>query len=260
MSALFRLKSYFSYWLNAVNEHSLHSPFIYDFYKNVLKQKINYSLYEKEEAVRKRLEKSKHTVEVEDLGAGSQIASNPQRNVAQIASHGVISRKHGAILHRIVEYTSSKKILELGTSLGISTMYLAKAKETQVTTFEGSENLLNIAESVFEGNGLTNIETIHGNIDEKLPQFLTHSQRIDLVFFDANHTKEATLRYFSQCAKKAHDKTCFIFDDISWSKGMREAWEMIIKDYRVTLSIDTFQFGIIFFNPEILKQHFILDV
>jgi len=91
-----------------------------------------------------------------------------------------------------------------------------------------------------------------------LSAVITPPDVIDLVYFDGNHQKEPTLNYFHTCLQKAHKNSLFIFDDIHWSDGMEEAWEQIKKHDRVHLTIDLFQFGIVFFEKEMPKQHFIL--
>ncbi len=256
MSKIHRVKSYLSYWLNAVNEHSLQAPFIYDLYKKVLKKPITEDPINE---VRNRLINSKHQVTVNGFGAGSQVSNGAMRNVADIAKYGITKHKHAQLLARLIAYLESKHILELGTSLGVNTLYLSKNAECLVTTIEGEESLMNIAESVFEAQGRNNINTHCGDIDKLLPEIIQQGSKLDFVFFDANHTKEATLNYFSQCIKKKHDQTCFVFDDIHWSKGMEEAWDRIKSHYEVTLSIDIYQMGIVFFNPEIRKQDYILE-
>jgi len=256
LSATHRIFSYIKYWLYAVNEHSLHAPFVYDLFNKVLKNN-NYRLAEFDN-VRKDFEKSSNSVEVEDYGAGSSYAGKTKRLISDIAAKGVINDKYGSLLYKLIKYTESKKIIELGTSLGISTLYLSKKSDTQVNTFEGSGKLLNIASSVFEGFERSNIKTHQGNIDDLLPEYLMRTDKIDFAFIDANHTRKATIDYFNQLVKKSHDKTCLVFDDIHWSKEMSEAWNEICEDYRVTLSIDIYQLGIVFLNPEIRKQHYII--
>jgi len=257
LSASHRILSYLRYWLYAVNEHSLHAPFVYDLYKKVFKDDLR--KFDEVNEIRENFKKSISSIEITDYGAGSSYTKTKRRSISDIASKGVIDEKFGSLLYKLVKYTEAKNIVELGTSLGISTLYLSKASGTVINTFEGSDKLLDIADSVFEGLGISNIITHLGNIDNTLPKYLIDTKEVDFAFIDANHTKAATLNYFNQLAQKAHDKSCFVFDDIHWSKQMTEAWVEIAKDYRVTLSIDIYQFGIIFFNPEIRKQHYMLS-
>jgi len=254
----FQAISFFHYWLNAVGEHSLQSPFIYDFYQNVINKKPERHL-QFIKAVRNQLAKSEQTIVEEDWGAASLINQGNDKRIADIAKYGVTKSKFGNLLYRLINFTDSKHIVELGTSLGIGSLYLSANPTTHLTTFEGSDKLLNIAESVFEAHNKSNITTVLGNINTTLPHYLQNVKKLDFVYFDANHTKEATLNYFELCLKNAHDKSCFVFDDIHWSKEMQDAWKTIKAHYQVTISIDLFQLGIIFINPEMTKQHFIIE-
>jgi predicted O-methyltransferase YrrM len=74
---------------------------------------------------------------------------------------------------------------------------------------------------------------------------------LDFVFFDANHQKQPTLQYFNQCIAKANKNGIFVFDDIHWSEGMEQAWEIVKQHPKVTTSIDLYHMGILFFNPEL---------
>lgn len=160
----------------------------------------------------------------------------------------------------MVDHYRCKHILELGTSLGIGTAYLATAsKNAQITTIEGSKEIAQKAKSNFNSMDLQNVHQVIGNFDDILPDVLKNITAIDLVFIDGNHRKEATLDYFEKIMPFVHEDSILIFDDIHWSKGMHEAWLAISNDKRVVLSIDVFQFGLVFFLPSIKeKQHFVL--
>lgn len=137
---------------------------------------------------------------------------------------------------------------------------MAKANtKTPVITMEGCPATLAIAKENFAQLGARNTQAILGNIDATLPSVLNKLSRLDLVYFDANHTKEATSRYFMQCLPKTHEQTIFIFDDIHLSQGMSEAWNMIQDHENVTISLDIFDAGIIFFQKGISKEHYILE-
>ena len=161
------------------------------------------------------------------------------------------------MLFRFACLMQPKNILELGTCLGITTLYLAKARSSaNIFTIEGCPNIAKIAQQNFKNLSAKNITSFVGNINTELPKVLSQIDSLDMVFFDANHTKEATLNYFYQCLEKANEGSVFIFDDIYWSKGMTEAWEEIYKNPAVTYSIDLFHLGIVFFNKEWKKSHF----
>jgi predicted O-methyltransferase YrrM len=191
---------------------------------------------------------------------GSKSLQNNQRKISKIASIAGISKKRGQLLGRLVRYFDSNNMLEIGTSLGISTASLRLGNpETEITTLEGCQNTGNIAQKSFEKFNFKNINVRTVNFSKTLPEAL-QNVKYDLIFFDGNHQKEATIDYFEQCLLHIHNDSVFIFDDIYWSKGMQEAWQHIKEHPLVTISIDTFYWGIVFFRKEQKKQHFTIRV
>lgn len=247
------------YRFKAVNAHGIHSPFVFDLYSNVFKDKSLRGDFEAAESLRKKLKSSTETINIQDFGAGSKVNSSAQRTVSDIARKSLKSPFWSSFLFRIIEYYKHSEILELGTSLGVTTSYLAKAAPSgNIYTLEGCPETLNVAKRNFRNLGLSNIQAIEGNIDHTLPQFLSTVDKLDFVLFDANHRFEPTLRYFEACYEKSHENTVFVFDDIYWSEGMKNAWQKIIADPRVKISLDFYQMGLVFFNKGVEKQHFIL--
>jgi predicted O-methyltransferase YrrM len=158
----------------------------------------------------------------------------------------------------MVNYFKPKEILELGTSLGITASYLASAnKGPQVTTLEGAATISTLAQQTFNAQQLTNIKLITGNFDDTLKDAVT--KNYDFVFIDGNHRKEPTLRYFQQLLSCVHNNSVMVFDDIHWSKEMEGAWEEIKNHSSVTLTVDLFFIGLVFFRKEQKeKEHFVL--
>jgi predicted O-methyltransferase YrrM len=251
---------YLRYYLNASSGkgHGVHSPFVFDFITKVLNDKRNFYAYEAIEQVRQKLLLNKEKITVEDFGAGSAVHKSRERTIRDIARHSAKKPKYGQLLFRIAEHYDCKKILELGTSLGLSTAYLAAADPyAKVITLEGAPAIAAIARKNFEALNLFNTELIQGNFDETLAAGLQQLSSPNLVFFDGNHRKEPTLRYFHQCLEKAHHNSIFIFDDIHWSSEMEEAWASIRSHPSVTCSIDLFFTGLVFFRDEFkTPQHF----
>ena len=247
-----------SYWLDAVNIHSLQSPFVYEVYKNVIDKRKRVSADPQIEKIREKFKSSLNVIEVNDLVSWSSIEYSEYRNVTDIASYGVTEKKYSQIMLGLIQYMNFKNVIELGTSLGINTLYLSKPDQTQVTTFEGSTSLVNIATELLNDQR-KNVQVVEGNIDTSLPKFLETSPPIDLAFLDANHSYNPTLKYFDLLLGKSHDETCFIFDDIHLSREMNEAWKHIRGHYQVTLTLDLFQIGMVFINPEIRKRHYVLE-
>ena len=253
-------KKYLHYYINAKNGkgHGIHSPFVFDFVTHVLNDRHIYDCYNKIEPLRKRLLRDNTTIEVEDFGAGSAVIPAAKRKVNAIARSSLKNKKFAKLLFRIVNYYKPETIIELGTSFGITTCYMGCANEkSTVYTLEGSTTIAGIASQNFADTGLQNIRLIRGQFDETFEDILAGIENIDLAFVDGNHRKKATLDYFSSLQKKSVQDSIFIFDDIHWSLEMEEAWGQIQQHPSVTLSIDLFFIGLVFFNPDIkVKQDF----
>lgn len=253
-------KKYLHYYFSASNGkgHGIHSPFVYEFTRKVLMDDRVYEPYPAIETQRKALLANRQSIPVEDFGAGSSVIKTKERAVNRIAASSLKPAKFAQLLFRIVKHYQPQQILELGTSFGITTAYLAAAAPgAKVFTAEGAASVAGIARENFDMLALSNIELIEGDFRVTLPSLLERIKRVDLAFIDGNHRKEPTLDYFQQILKYSHPSTILIFDDIHWSAEMESAWETIRQDPAVTLSIDLFFIGILFFNPDINhKQDF----
>ncbi len=253
-------KKFLQYYSNAKNGkgHGIHSPFIFDFVTHVLNDKKKYECYKKIEPLRQKLLNDNSIIEVEDFGAGSAVVPFKERKVNAIAKSSLKNKKFARLLFRIVRYYKPENILELGTSFGITTCYLACGnRNANVHTLEGSKEIAKIAQRNFESLALKNINLIEGNFDVTFKERLAKLKTVDLAFIDGNHRKEATISYFLSLLKKSSVDSVFIFDDIHWSGEMEEAWMQIKNNNAVKLTIDLFFIGIVFFNPDfIAKQHF----
>ena len=256
------LSKYIQYWLLASNSkgHGIHSPFVFDFVTNVLNDDRSFYCYQTIEILREELRANGTLLTIEDFGAGSHSKAQSQRTVASIAASAVKAKKFSRLLFRMVNYYGPKIILELGTSLGITTSYLASAKEdATVITMEGAGAVAAVAEQNFAKLYLKNIQLVRGNFDHTLVDVLQKITVVDFVFVDGNHRKAPTLFYFGQLLDKAGEQSVFIFDDIHWSKEMEEAWQEIKTHDAVTLSVDLFFIGLVFFRKENKeKQHFVI--
>ncbi len=238
--------------------HGVHSPFVFDFIIHVLNDKKKYDCYKKTESLREKLLKNNTSIEVEDFGAGSAVIPFKNRKIKDIARSSLKKKKYAQLLFRIAKYYEAKNIVEVGTSFGISTCYLAYAhKDSKVVTLEGSENIAETARQNFKQTGLKNIELIKGEFEETLPLVFDKIENVSLLFIDGNHRKKPTLDYFNLFLQKSKTDSIFIFDDIHWSAEMEEAWEEIKQHSSVTLTIDLFFIGVAFFSKDfIVKQHF----
>jgi len=246
---------------HARSKYQLHSPFVYGFYKEVLMDDHAYTQYRVVNRLRKELESGSRFIKRKDLGANCREYPCDQRfvRVKDIVHRSSVTRKKGELLFRIIKQYKPNSILELGTSLGISTIYFGlAAPESKIITIEGCIDSANVAHENFVKTGLHNIHVITGNFEDQLSNALLEMPVPGLVFFDGNHRKEPTLAYFEQCLLHITPETIFIFDDIHWSTGMEEAWNIIREHPLVKVSIDLYHLGIVFFKEELSKEDFII--
>jgi predicted O-methyltransferase YrrM len=259
----FRFKSYLRYLLHRKSKYAIHSPFVFGFINDVLQNKAKHAEYSVLRQSIKELKSSRQAIETTDFGALAETNKgiNYTIRVGDLARQRSNSVWVYELLFRLVNHYKPKSILEMGTSVGFSSMAMALGNPlAKLTTLEGCEAVADIARKTLNKAATHNVEVITGNFDQTLAQVLARTQQLDLVYFDGNHRKEPTLAYFKMCLEKAHDDSLFIFDDIHWSAGMEEAWQELIGHPSVTVSIDLYQLGLIFFRKGLTKQHFTLKV
>jgi len=255
------IAAYIKYLLRSGNEHSIHSPFLFELYNNVIAvRKDDNPAYAPIRALRRELLRSDERIEILDLGAGSRVNKSNLRKIRTIAKNAEKPAKFGRLFYRLIQRFQPATILELGTSLGLTTLYMSKAKpDARLITFEGCPQTAGKAQQHFDRQGADNIEIVLGNIDETLPKRLAALDRpIDFAYFDANHRYEPTVRYFEQCLPHARNGSLFIFDDIYWSDEMTKAWEHIKAHPQVTVTVDLFWIGLVFFRSGQAKEDFTL--
>lgn len=253
------LGDYLNYQIHAKTRHGIHSPFVYDFVELYLYKKLDVSIYKPIENIRKELLKNNQAIHFEDLGAGSKKVNSKIPTIKSLAKNSLKSKKHAKLIAQLAQYTKAKTIIELGTSLGTTSLYISRLNpKAQIYTVEGSPEIAKIAKQQFDKLNAKNIEVIIGNFDDQLLPLLEKTEPFDLIFIDGNHTKEATLHYFEQSLKYCHDKSIFVFDDIYWSEGMKQAWTTIKQHSQVSLSMDFFFLGCVFINPDFSKEEFII--
>lgn len=252
------IKQYIDYRIYSKTKYDIHSPFLFDFITKVLDDKNTYDAYALVDRYKNQLKKNKQLIEVIDYGAPSKYSNQNKILVHKMASNTAIHNKYGKLLFRMVKYYQPKTIIEIGTGLGISTAYMAAANQHEdFFTLEGNPSLLEINTHNFKNFKFNNVNFLLGNFNKILPEILASIQNIDFAFIDGNHQKEATIRYYNLLKSKCNNNSILIFDDIRWSDEMYEAWQEIIQDNDVTLSLDLFRMGIVFFRKEIhKKQHY----
>ena len=248
---------YLKYLFTSQNNSSLHSPHVYEFVTNIVYQKTKNNSVREIKKLRSLLYNRNEYIFIIDFGAGSTINKSKKRKIKDIAKNSSKNSKYGELLYRIVEFYKPKKILELGTSFGISTCYLAKGNSnSQLQTFEGCPSTAKIAQQNFKQLEIKNTDIIVGDFKNTLAKNINTD--IDLAFVDGNHNKQSTIEYFEIILKKSNNKTILVFDDIHWSSEMEEAWKYIKESKKTTVTIDLFFIGIVFLDKKLSKEDYII--
>ncbi|MCB0457615.1 MAG: class I SAM-dependent methyltransferase [Flavobacteriaceae bacterium] len=253
---IYQLKSYLQFLLKSTNAHGVHSPFVYDFVTQCLYNKKKHEGYTTLKKIRKKHLANTEIIKVIDFGSGSKVFQGNERKIAAIAKNAGVPYKRQQLLFRIATYFQPVTILELGTSVGLGTVALSLGNPSaNITTVEGCPNTAKIASALFKDFQLKNIHLQNTTFEDF---FKNDTLSYDIIYVDGNHQKEQTLKYFEILSEKIRNDSLIIFDDIYWSSSMSEAWREIIKHPKVTVSIDTFYWGLVFFRKEQKKEHFII--
>jgi len=237
--------------------HGVHSPFVVDFIVSVLRNKTLDNAYSLTEKYRKSLLKDKSLIAVTDFGAGSRVDHARMRSVADIARHAAVNRKFGRLLYRIAQRYKPERIIELGTSLGIGTHYLALGNpDAAVITIEADPVLAAMASENLLNHQIMNVRVIRDTFDRVLSSLLLPLPGKTLVFIDGNHSKPATLKYADFFLSALPEDSLIVLDDINWSEGMRLAWKEIRGNKKSTLTVDLFCMGIVFLKRDFFKENY----
>lgn len=254
---LHQIKSYLQFLYNSKNQHGVHSPFVFALVTKCFYDKPSKPEYSILKNYRNALLENKNTIKVTDFGAGSRVFKSNTRAINQIAKNAGITKKRAELLFRITQYFQPESILEIGTSLGLATAALALGNQkAKITTLEGCPETAKIAKQQFQKFGFQNIDLETTEFSTYLKNQQPSTNNHQLIYFDGNHSQKATLEYFELLLPTITNETVWIFDDIHWSNDMETAWEIIKNHPKVTVTIDTFQWGLVFFRIEQEKEHF----
>ena len=247
------------YYLTAQSKHAIHSPFVYSLVTNVILPDRNDVQFSRIENIRRHLLRNRKSIVKEDYGAGRKVSNLKEETIASIVAGSSKQARYCRLLYRLVNYFQPNHILELGTSVGISTMYLALANpNASIITMEGSRTIAELAEYNFKILNLQNINVVKGTFEEQLAGVLQSINVVDFIYIDGNHSLRPTLAYFEQILEKSHKNTIFVIDDINWSAEMQKAWSIIKNHTKVHVTVDLFMMGLVFLNPDLSKEHFII--
>jgi predicted O-methyltransferase YrrM len=252
-------KDYLWHRLKAKTRHGLHSPFVYRLADKIIYDFNAKTVYGEAESIRGSLLNDNRIISVTALGAGSHLNSSQTKKICGIARNALKPPKLAQLLYRLTSDLQPRTIVELGASLGVTTVYLQKgAPKAKVYTLEECPQTANTAKEVFKAANLDDIELITGNFDDTLPGLIQNLDRLDLMLFHGNQQKAATLKCFEWCLPKVHETTLLIFDDIYRSQGMKEAWQQIKEHPKVTVTIDLFWIGLVYFKKGQAKEDFLI--
>lgn len=247
---MIRIWYFLQYLIKSFHLHGIHSPFVFKLVNDVFRTKLKYYAYDEIESIRAKLLLTEKKIQIRDFGAGK--GGTYQKSIKEVCQRSTQKADFAQIIHRLVIEHKPKRILEFGTSLGISTAYLAKAAPAaKIISLEGAEELAKIADINLKKLAIHNVKLSVGPFSDTAQDALKELNNIDLVYFDGNHSYAPTLSYFHQCLDFKNEASVFIFDDIYWSSEMKKAWKEIIAHPEVALSIDLFQIGIVYFDKSL---------
>ena len=251
----FQILSWLRHALTATNTHGhgIHSPRLFDLVQYVIDNPYNYYDYRILEQYRRLLLGEDTVINVTDYGTGV----SGEKTVSRIAAGSLAPPQQAQLIYRIVEDMRPKHILELGTSLALTTAYMAKAcGKATVTTLEGCGNIARRARQTLSDLKCHNVSVIEGNIDDTLKAVINRLPGIGILYIDANHTSEALIKYFNTCLPKLTERAIIIIDDIYWSEDMHNGWQCLTEHEKVTANIDLYHCGLLFLDPHLPRRTF----
>lgn len=257
MKILNRLIQYIRYLFRSIHLHGIHSPFVFYIQHEIIREKIPFYAFDDIESVRAKLLLSQQEITVKDLGAGAKNNKVKRVKIKQIARRSLKAPKDAQLLFRLAYHFKPQTILELGTSLGMTTAYLGKAcPNARIISIEGAPSVAKVAAVNLKKLNVLNVKQQIGAFEDELKPAMNDLKKLDFVFFDGNHRYQSTLNYFESCLPLTDENSIFVFDDIYWSKEMHSAWKEIKKHPAVTATIDVYSMGIVFFKKDQAKEDF----
>lgn len=251
------ITDYLRHQFTSKTRHGIHSPFVYRLVDEVIYDFHAKPDYQQIEKLRRQLLSDNRYITITDLGAGSRVNNNKRKQVKQIARHALKPPRLAQLIYRLARHVSPSTLIELGTCLGTTTAYLAKAApKAKIYSVEGCPQTAAVAAENIAKLNITHVQLITGDFGLVLPGIISTEDRLDFIFIDGNHRKDATLDYFYWCLPKITENTLLIFDDIYWSRGMKEAWDEIKLHPHVSVTIDLFWIGLVFFRKGQVKEDF----
>lgn len=252
MSFKFTL-AYFIHQLTAKNRHGTHSPFVYRLADEVIYDFSDKKVYEAIETQRKKLLNDDSNVVVTDLQENNILLKKDVQKVKMLAKSLLKTPRLAQLLFRLGLNSRARHILVFDANFGINTAYLAKAcPQAKVIAVENCAAIAAISKKRFEELELNHVELLVGNFNELLPR----TESLDLIYIDGSPTKTSFLNYFNWCLPQLHEHSLLIANDIHKTEEMKEAWDELKNHPQVTVTIDLFWLGLVYFKKGQAKEHF----
>lgn len=238
MMVLNFLRDYLKHRFTANTRHGTHSPFVYALADKVIYDFKPFDSYERIEEHRRKL------------------AGDSTKN-KELAGKALKSKRLDRLIFRITQQLQPENIIEIGTNIGVTTGYLAMASpESNIFTLTDNPETARIAYQNFQKLELKNVEIRVGYVDELFPELLGEMSSVELVCINEKHSGKTTIKYFEACLPKVHENSLIIVDGIYWSPEMKDTWAAIKIHPQVTVTVDLFWIGLVYFKTDQAKEHF----
>jgi len=250
-----KVKSFIIFLLKSKNKHGVHSPFVFKLITTCFQNKIPNKYLNIFLKYRKELSINTSTIIANELTSGSKNFSPKKKKISRIVK---ISNKRGELLMNLMKYFNPNNILEVGSSIGLSTAALSiSAPNSKITTLETCKDTGNIAMEMFKKYNLKNIKLVIGEVESTLPKELKDNV-FDFICFNGN--KGTIIEYFESCLSCINNNSVLLFNNIHVNKKNEKAWGEIKNHPKVTVTIDTYLWGVVFFRKEQQKEHFTIRI
>ncbi len=243
---------YLSYLFHAKHRKGfgIHSPFVFYLVTMVIEEKLPYYRFVQIENLRTLLTKTKKKIKENRNGV------EKERRISEFVYESSFSPSYDQLLFRLVNFFKPKNVVEIGDSVGITTLYLATSDTRRPTyTIGESKDLADFAHTTFGKVGLQNIIQLAGSVEEKLPVVLSKEKNVDFVYFGRQASVEAMQKSLSLLSSCFTGKTVLLMSDI-WKDDRKKLWESVKKQGGGRVSIDMFHYGILIYNEDLQCENY----
>ncbi len=240
--------------------HGIHSPFLFKLVHQVWQQEIPPADEQKMKHLARSNPSDHAIVDCNRAGAGSHISQKKMRRISSIFQSSGIPNRYGRLLHRVTAFYQPQLVLEFGTSLGISSAWMALGcPRARVYSVEAVPALAEKARQNHQEIDVQNIQVVTMDFNALIHKNELPQAASCLIFIDGDHTFKATLELFKYAVQNFYsEQLVVIIDDIHWSAGMEQAWKQIQQHERVRVTLDIFRMGLVFFDSNLSRQNFII--